>query len=109
MQSGTAQQVVSLLQAAGVLTPEAAAQALVQALHTDGNLLQTLITSGTLSFADLQEVLLLYGQLTDGDALTTTAPLIALEVTAGRGWSALLMNTALMISNCKPFSSRVGV
>ena len=85
MQSGTAQQVVALLQAAGVLTPEAAAHALVQEQHTDGNLLQTLITSGTLSFADLQEVLLLYGQLADGDALTTTAPLIALDGDCGGG------------------------
>ena len=69
MQTGTAQQVVALLQAAGALTPEAAAQALVQEQYTDGTLLQTLITSGVLSFADLQEVLLLYGQLADGDAL----------------------------------------
>jgi type II secretory ATPase GspE/PulE/Tfp pilus assembly ATPase PilB-like protein len=82
MQPGTAQQVVALLQAAGALTPEVAAQALVQEQHTDGTLLQTLITSGVLSFADLQEVLLLYGQLADGDARTTTAPLIALDVTA---------------------------
>ena len=82
MQPETAQQVVALLQAAGALTPEAAAHALVQAQHTDGILLQTLITSGVLSFADLQEVLLLYGQLADEDALTTTAPLIALDVTA---------------------------
>jgi len=83
MQPGTAQQVVALLQAAGALTPEAAAHALVQEQHTNGTpLLQTLITSGVLSFTDLQEVLLLYGQLADGDALTTTAPLIALEVTA---------------------------
>jgi general secretion pathway protein E len=82
MQPGTAQQVVALLQAAGALTPEAAAHALVQEQHTDGTLLQTLITSGALSFADLQEVLLLYGQLADGEALPTTAPLIALDVTA---------------------------
>src|SRR5262245_23699865 len=82
MQSGTTQQVVALLQAAGALTPEAAAQALGQEQHTDGTLLQTLITSGVLSFADLQEVLLLYGQLADGDARTMTAPLIALDVTA---------------------------
>jgi type II secretory ATPase GspE/PulE/Tfp pilus assembly ATPase PilB-like protein len=81
MQPGTAQQVVALLQAAGALTPEAAAQALVQEQYTDGPLLQTLITSGALSFADLQEVLLLYGQLADGDALPTAAPLIALDVT----------------------------
>ena len=81
MQSGTAQQVVALLQVAGALTPEAATQALVQEPHTDGTLLQTLITSGALSFADLQEVLLLYGQLADGDALPTTAPLMALDVT----------------------------
>ena len=47
MQSGTAQQVMALLQEAGVLTPEAAAQALVQEEHTDGNLLQTLIASGS--------------------------------------------------------------
>ena len=82
MQSGAAQQVVALLQAAGALTPEAAAYALVQEKHTDGNLLQTLITSGALSFDDLQEVLLLYGQLADGDTLTTPAPLIALDGTA---------------------------
>jgi len=82
MQSGTAQQVVALLQAAGALTPEAAAQALVQEQHTDGTLLHTLITSGALSFADVQEVLLFYGQLVGGDALTTPAPLIALDVTA---------------------------
>ena len=81
MQPGTAQQVVALLQAAGALTREEAAQALVQEKPTDGTLLQTLITSGTLSFDDLQEVLLLYGQLADGDTLTTTAPLIALDVT----------------------------
>ena len=36
----------------------------------------------SLSFADLQEVLLLYGQLADGDVLTTPAPLVALDVTA---------------------------
>jgi type II secretory ATPase GspE/PulE/Tfp pilus assembly ATPase PilB-like protein len=81
MQPGTAQQVVALLQAAGALTPEAAAQALVQESHTNGTLLQTLITSGTLSFADLQEVLLLYGQLADGDVLPTTAPPLAFDVT----------------------------
>ena len=80
MQPGTAQQVVALLQAAGALTPEAAASALVQEQHTEGTLLQTLITSGVLSFTDLQEVLLLYGQLADGDALTTTAPPLALNV-----------------------------
>jgi hypothetical protein len=66
MQPGTAQQVVALLQAAGALSPGAAAQALVQEQHTDGTLLQALITSGVLSFADLQEVLLLYGQLAEG-------------------------------------------
>jgi type II secretory ATPase GspE/PulE/Tfp pilus assembly ATPase PilB-like protein len=82
MQPGTAQQVVALLQAAGALTPEVAVQALVQAQHTDGILLQTLITSGVLSFADLQEVLLLYGQLADVEAPTTTAPLMAPDVTA---------------------------
>ena len=82
MQPGTAQQVVALLQAAGALTPEAAVHALVQEQHTDGPLLQALITSGVLSFADLQEVLLLYGQLADGDAPTTTAPFMALDVTA---------------------------
>ena len=82
MQSDTAQQVVALLQAAGALTPEAAERALVQEQHTNGTLLQTLITSGILSFDDLQEVLLLYGQLADGDAPTPTAPLIALDVTA---------------------------
>src|SRR4029453_12381297 len=38
-----------------------------------------------LSFADLQEVLLLYGQLAEGDAQTTTAPLMALDVTAAGG------------------------
>src|SRR5262249_5920310 len=81
MQPGTAQQVVALLQAAGALTPEAAAQALVQEQHTDGPLLQSLITSGALSLADLQEVFVLYGQLADGDALPTAAPLIALDVT----------------------------
>jgi hypothetical protein len=81
MQPGTAQQVVALLQAAGALSPEAAAQALVWEQHTHGTLLQSLITSGVLSFEDLQEVLLLYGQLADGSALTTTAPLIALDVT----------------------------
>ena len=53
MQSGTAQQVMALLQAAGVLTPEAAAQALVQEEHTDGNLLQTLIASGAHLFCRL--------------------------------------------------------
>ena len=52
MQSGMAQQVMALLEAAGVLTPEAAAHALVQEEHTDGNLLQTLIASGAISFAD---------------------------------------------------------
>ena len=82
MQPGTAQQVVALLQAAGALTPEVAVQALVQAQHTDGILLQALITSGVLSFADLQEVLLLYGQLADVEAPTTTAPLMAPDVTA---------------------------
>jgi type II secretory ATPase GspE/PulE/Tfp pilus assembly ATPase PilB-like protein len=82
MQPGTAQQVVALLQAAGALSPGAAAQALVQEQHTDGTLLQALITSGVLSFADLQEVLLLYGQLAEGEAQTTTAPLMALDVTA---------------------------
>ena len=81
MQPGTAQRVVALLQAAGALTPEEAAQALVQEQHTDGTLLQTLITSGALFFDDLQEVLLLYGQLADADALPTTDPLIALDVT----------------------------
>src|SRR5262249_62104033 len=85
MQPGTAQQVVALLQAAGALTPEAAAQALVQEQHTDGPLLQLLITSGALSFADLEEVLLLYGQLADGDALPPTAPLIALDGTTAGG------------------------
>src|SRR5262249_17134928 len=80
--TGTAQQVVALLQAAGALTPEAAAQALVQEQYTDGTLLQTLITSGALSFADLQEALLLYGQLADEAAPTATPPPIALEVTA---------------------------
>ena len=42
MQSDTAQQVVALLQAAGVLTPEAAEHALMQGQRTEGNLLQTL-------------------------------------------------------------------
>jgi hypothetical protein len=73
MQPGTAQQVVALLQAAGALSPEAAAQALVREQHTHGTLLQSLITSGALSFEDLQEVLVLYGQLADGSALTTPA------------------------------------
>jgi type II secretory ATPase GspE/PulE/Tfp pilus assembly ATPase PilB-like protein len=82
MQPETAQQVVALLQAAGALTPEAAAQALVQEHHTDNTLLQTLLTSGALSFANLQEVLLRYGRLADGDTLTTAAPLRALDVTA---------------------------
>jgi hypothetical protein len=81
MQPGTAQQVVALLQAAGALSPEAAAQALVREQHTHGTLLQSLITSGALSFEDLQEVLVLYGQLADGSALTTPAPLNALDVT----------------------------
>ena len=82
MQSGMAQQVMALLQAAGVLTPEAAAHALVQEEHTDGNLLQTLIASGAISFADLQEVLLLYGQLVDGGVPSTPTPLVAPDMTA---------------------------
>lgn len=80
MQSGAAQQVMALLQAAGVLTPEAAAHALVQQEATDGNVLQTLIASGALSFADLQEILLLYGQLVDEDV--PPAPLIAPDMAA---------------------------
>ena len=54
MQPGTAQQVVALLQAAGALSPEAAAQALVWEQHTHDTLLQSLITSGALSFEELQ-------------------------------------------------------
>src|SRR5262245_23127666 len=80
MQPGTAQRVMALLQAAGVLTPEAAAHALVQQEYTDGNLLQTVIVSGMISFADLQEILLLYGQRVDGDVPLT--PLVAPDMTA---------------------------
>jgi type II secretory ATPase GspE/PulE/Tfp pilus assembly ATPase PilB-like protein len=62
MQSETAQQVVALLQAVGALTPEAAAYVLGQDEQTDANPLQTLITSGALSFAALQDALLRYGR-----------------------------------------------
>ena len=82
MQSDTAQQVVVLLQAAGVLTPEAAERALMQGQRTEGNLLQTLITSGILSFATLQEVLLLYGQLVNGDMPAPPSPCVAVAGTA---------------------------
>ena len=79
----------------------------MQEQHYGWHLLQALITSGALSFADLQEVLLLYGQLADGDADHDRSA-HALDVTAA-GVERRLMNTALMISNCNPFSSRVGV
>jgi type II secretory ATPase GspE/PulE/Tfp pilus assembly ATPase PilB-like protein len=85
MQSGTAQQVVALLQAAGALTPEAAAQALTHKQLTDGNLLQTLTASGALSFDALQEVLLRYGQLADAEVLTAPAALVAPDMTAVGG------------------------
>jgi general secretion pathway protein E len=81
MPSDTAQQVIALLQAAGVLTPEAAERALMQGQRTEGNLLQTLITSGVLSFTTLQEVLLLYSQLVDGDVTELTSPRVAFEGT----------------------------
>jgi len=82
MQSDTAQQVVALLQAAGALTPEVAEGVLMQGQQTEGNLLQTLITSGVLSFAALQEVFLRYGQLVNGDVLAPTSPRVAFEGTA---------------------------
>lgn len=77
MQSETAQQVVALLQAAGVLTPEAAARVLVRDGQTDTSPLQVLIASGTLSFAALQDVLLRYGQAAEsaGAALAGSAVL----------------------------------
>ena len=82
MQSDTAQQVVALLQAAGALTPEVAERVLMQKQPTEGNLLQTLITSGVLSFAALQEVVLRYGRFVDSDVPALTSPRVAFEGTA---------------------------
>ncbi len=82
MQSDTAQQVVALLQAAGALTPEVAERVLMQKQQTEGNLLQTLITSGVLSFAALQEVVLRYGRFIDSDVPALTSPRVAFEGTA---------------------------
>jgi len=82
MQSDTAQQVVALLQAAGALTPEVAERVLMQRQQTEGNLLQTLITSGILSFAALQEVVLRYGRFVDSDVPALASPRVAFEGTA---------------------------
>ncbi|MBM3225065.1 MAG: type II/IV secretion system protein [Candidatus Tectomicrobia bacterium] len=81
MPSDTAQQVITLLQTAGVLTPEAAVRALGPGTQHDGNLLQTLLASGALSFADLQDTLLLYGQLADSNMLGAASPLAVAEDT----------------------------
>jgi len=82
MQSDTAQQVVALLQAAGALTPEVAERVLMQRQPTEGNLLQTLITSGVLSFAALQEVVLRCGRFVNSDVPALTSPRVAFEGTA---------------------------
>lgn len=63
MQSDTERQLVALLQEAGVLVAHEVEKALATgSQYANGNLLQTLLTSGALSFEALQEVLLRHGQ-----------------------------------------------
>jgi type II secretory ATPase GspE/PulE/Tfp pilus assembly ATPase PilB-like protein len=62
MQSDKNRQLVALLQDAGVLAVYEVEKALAEQPHANGNLLQTLLASGALSFEALQEALLWYGQ-----------------------------------------------
>jgi type II secretory ATPase GspE/PulE/Tfp pilus assembly ATPase PilB-like protein len=61
MQSDKEQQLVALLQEAGVLAASEAEKVLGYYQPANGSLLQTLIASGALSFEDVQEVLLRHG------------------------------------------------
>jgi hypothetical protein len=62
MQSDKERQLVALLQDAGVLAAYEVEKALTEQRYVNGNLLQTLLASGALSFEALQEVLLQCGQ-----------------------------------------------
>lgn len=81
MQDDTARQVIALLQQAGVLTPEAATQALEHDVMAEDAILPTLVTAGEVSLPALERALLHYGKL----ALQTGAVLDGLPVSAEHG------------------------